>query len=100
MPSPTERSFTKRTPLMPPLGSPSRRHPIGGMAKEIFSPLQSNVSCGRSTGGAGAAEGAGLELHAGLPISTTATNARPMASEAARIGSLIGIPDRDLRLHM
>jgi hypothetical protein len=33
-------------PLIPPLVSPSRRHPAGGIENEIFSPVQSNVSRG------------------------------------------------------
>src|SRR6187399_2840001 len=91
MPSPTERSFTKRAPLIPPLVSPSRRHPTGGIENEIFSPLQSNVSRGWSLAGPGGAELELLELHAGPPMRMSSTNERPVARLPARIRSCIGI---------
>src|SRR5688500_18556613 len=91
MPSPTDRSFTKRAPLIPPLVSPSRRHPIGGIKNEIFSPLQSKVSRGWSTGGPG---GAGFDLHAGPALRISTTHARPVARQPARISAFIGIGRR------
>src|SRR5262245_56164153 len=78
MPSPTDCSFTKRMPFTPPLESPSRRHPAGGIENEIFSPVQSNVSRGNSCGGAG---GAGVDLHA---VAARTTRARQAGSAAYR----------------
>src|SRR5215467_8079730 len=59
-------------PFTPPLESPSRRHPAGGIENEIFSPAQSNVSRGNSCGGAGRA---GVDLHAGAARTTRARQA-------------------------
>src|SRR5262245_20454348 len=65
-------------PFTPPLESPSRRHPAGGIENEIFSPVQSNVSRGNSCGGAG---GAGVDLHA---VAAKTTRARQAGSAAYR----------------
>src|SRR5262245_48263956 len=78
MPSPTDCSFTKRIPFTPPLVSPSRRHPAGGIENEIFSPVQSNVSRVNSCGGAGCA---GVDLHA---VAAKTTRARQAGSAAYR----------------
>src|SRR5262245_43160585 len=65
-------------PFTPPLVSPSRRHPGGGIENEIFSPVQSNVSRGNSCGGAG---GAGVDLHA---VAAKTTRAKQAGSAAYR----------------
>src|SRR5215813_6442437 len=78
IPSPTDCSLTKRMPFTPPLESPSRRHPAGGIDNEIFSPVQSNVSRGNSCGWAG---GAGVDLHA---VAAKTTRARQAGSAAYR----------------
>src|SRR6188508_1334044 len=92
MASPTERSFTKRAPLIPPLVSPSRRHPIGGIENEVFSPLQSKVSRGWSFGASGVG-GLELEPHAGPPRNATTAmpNTKPGVRQRARIRLFIGI---------
>jgi hypothetical protein len=71
--------------LTPPLVSRSWRHPFGGIENEIASPLQSNISRGRSRGEVDddwSGSPPGVELHAG-PVSMT--RARQAASRLVAI---------------